>query len=166
MHGRIYQLAESPVPVNDYIDLGYFFEHRFCVEIADSVDDGLDRDSEIKMFCETYANRGVITANGDQSFELTQNGKSAYFGNAFPAFNAAISELGQITEGDFQNYHGKVSGLVYKLRNSFNEQFGDYIAIFADDDPDDFRLITMDEFMREAVVGKTYYIGAIIDYHW
>jgi len=166
MHGRIYQLAESPVPVADHISLSDFYEHPFCVEIADYVDDVLDRDSEIKMFCETYSKRGVIAANDEQSFELLQNGKNAYFGNAFPAFNAVTSELGQITEDDFQNHHGKVSELIYKLRSNFSEQFGDYIAIFADDDSDDFKLITMDEFMREAETGKMYYFGAVIDYHW
>ena len=166
MHNRIYQVSELPVPTSDYIDLSDFYEHPFCNEIADSVDNISDRDAELQMFHKSYSKRGISAAEDNQSFQIAPSGKTVYFENTYLAFAVAATELSHITKKDFHNHQGKLSALVHTLKSSFSDRFADYMAIRNEDDPDEFRLIPMDEFMREAETGKTYHFGAIIDYHW
>jgi|GEM_PF-2023608 len=166
MHNRIYQVSELPVPTSDYIDLSDFYEHPFCNEIADSVDNISDRDAELQMFHKSYSKRGISAAEDSQSFQIAPSGKTVYFENTYPAFVAAAAELCKTTKKDFHYHQGKLSALIYTLKSSFSDRFADYIAIRDEDEFDVFRLITMDEFMREAETGKTYHFGAIIDYHW
>lgn len=159
MHSRIYQITTDPVPADEYLSEGYFYEHWFVGSIADYVAGGLKRESEIDSFKELLVKRTVAVFHGDDCFSILPHGKEAYFRYAYADFNDAVKKAASISLEDFAG-NGECSSLVYRIKNSFCDKFGPYVS------SDEFDTIPLDDFIRDAELGKRYYIGGILDYHW
>lgn len=55
---------------------------------------------------------------------------------------------------------GELEGLMYRMKTAYCEKFDFYVS------SDEFDTIPLDEFIRYAEIGRRYYIGGTIDYHF
>lgn len=159
MHGRIYQIATTPIHEADYLTLGGCDLEEVTPAIADYVDSDscpINSIATLKLNLSKRCNsRNILIENN--SFILLEGFREAYFNAAFEKFRMALDELKDATSEDFAA--GKMWQEMETLKDAYDSRFGDYI--WMDDD-----LMTRDEFMRSAKPGVRYYFGGTLDYHW
>jgi hypothetical protein len=51
------------------------------------------------------------------------------------------------------------------MKNLFCDRFSFYV-VSAEESSDEFDMTPLDEFIRTAEIGKKYYVGATLDYHY
>ena len=161
MHDAIYEITTSPVSPEDYREQSHFYDHWFVGSIADYVNSDIDRASYLSSFSEWFEGIGcAVFLNGVDSFEILPDGREKYFKAKRTAFVEAVEALDRSTPTDFYTGSGGIEEKVRRLNDAYAEKFGTYVS------SEEFETIPFDEFMRSAEVGKPYYIGGVIDYHW
>ena len=158
MHGRIYQIATTPIQKADYLTFDDCDLETVIPEIADYADDDPDTKASIEAL-KTNLHKlcGGSIIIEDDSFVLLEGFREAYFSAAFAKFHTELGLLVDYTLEDFAA--GKMWREMMLLKDAYNNTAGDYI--WADD-----ILITRDEFIRNAKPGVRYYFGGTLDYHW
>lgn len=158
MHSRIYQISKTPIDECDYIEESNYYDHWFTNSVADYVNGDTDRDEDIKWLKDCYEEHGISFGEDDHGKYLIVEDKTKYFTINFENFQKALKELSEATLDDFMS--GKCGTPLYRLKEAYDDKLGFYVEC------EDYGCETFDGFMRYAVVGVKYYIGATIDYHW
>lgn len=156
----IYQIATHPIDEGDFITANDYEDSCFVPSIAEYVCDTLDRQSGIGDLMNLLeSNQMAATDRSANSFVLIPDARSIYFEGRHKQFQQHLKKLSCVQEDKFICCHDKLEGLLYQLNSCFSERFGTYIAGERDE------LISLDEFIRTAHEGTTYYIGGIVGYH-
>lgn len=166
----IYQITTEPMPLGDYMRESDFHGSPFISDICDYLDDvnvGGYRD-RIHVFAADILTRcgncvEVETTFPDDgypilSFTFKDGFKQEYFRNRFAKFQKEAERIARTSFEDF--CEEGVS--TYHLVNYICEEYETYIV--PGDDADSY--IEMDTFIREAVAGRRYYVGGIVNYHY
>ena len=158
---QIYQITTKPLSVDEFITEHDFIDDTVFIEnISDGVSDkDIDRNEEIRYFREWLTEKEVALFNDDDSFFIMPGGKEKYFETAYTKFLEAVKKATDIT---FKEFAGGTdcAELVRQISVNFCEKFGPYVS------SDEFNTIPFDKFIREAEIGKRYYINGILHYHW
>lgn len=93
----------------------------------------------------------VFTLNADVSC-----GK--HFADRYAEFHQFAETLTAVTEEDYLRRFHDIRNLTLDLMKAIDDNDDDYVLLAG-------RLSTMDEFLRQAIAGKSYYIGNICKYH-
>ena len=160
MHSRIYQISETPIDKEDYIEESNYYDHWFTNSVADYINDDTNRDDDIEWLKGCYLKKGLSFGQDDNGEYFVVEDKSKYFEANFEEFKKELKELSEKTLDDFMSGESDMS--LYRLKSSYDDEFGFYI----DDGGEYHGVTTFDTFMRCATVGTKYYIGATIDYHF
>ena len=158
MHSRIFQLSTSLLEENDYIKESDYYDHWFTNEIADYVNDDCDRDESIEWLADS-ANGFEVNQDNNGNYYLVVNSKEKYFQNAYDRF---IDELNKIGTPTIEQFAKGID--LWRFKNAYEDKFGFYVELYGDEYEHD--LMTFDSFIRCCNTGTTYYIGAVIDYHF
>lgn len=166
MHSRIFQVSRYPINKEEYFgeDRYYDGEHNYFVrEIADYVDNGNDRLSDIQWFKECYGTS--LEFISEDKFKVID--KRNYFKGRVEAFLKNVKELQDIKEDDFIQGN-KIPMLMHLTESIYRDRFDFYIDrddTMKSGEYDEF-FGPMDDFIRNAEEGEEYYIGNTIDYHF
>ena len=157
MHSRIYQVSEKPV--EDFISEDRYYE-GFVGNYADYV-------SEVEHKSDDYLNDLKWLQNATNGLEvnikegtITIISKKEYFEKKYEEFKKLLEELEATTLEEFIG--NKCAFKMTSLKYTYDDTAGFYI----DDNDDYVGLTTLDNWVRNAEEGKTYYVGTIIDYHF
>lgn len=156
MHSRIYQIAPTPVKRECYLTPSDFIDHCFTSSVADYIDDEVDRDADLKSLCERL--NGIAAFEAAESFRVLPGGKEIYFAKAFETFVAARDKTLGMGLSEFAS--GGYCESVHIMKRTYCETFDIYVT------SDDLDMIPLDDFIRHAEIGRSYYIGATLDYHF
>ena len=161
MHSRIFEISEKPTPEGErytYDMLPDWF-YGTVADYADIIADE-SRDNEIQWFVGFFA--GQCKNDGDR-ISFTDKAAEYHFRRQFGDFLKSASLLGAFSFDAFCGKDGyrALDMTIYELNNAYNDKFGFYVY-----DRDDDALKTLDNWLREADLSKSYYIGGIIDYHF
>lgn len=155
MHSRIFQISKNPIPEDEYITDDKYFDN-FVGAIADYVMQSTDEDKII------FQNIPGILYNAEEN-TITIENKHVYFADSYKNFKKQLQILSDITEEEFcQNHQTDLSYHMFLLNESYDDKYGIYI----DDDYEEYGLMTLDDFIRHCKNGNTFYLGAVIDYHF
>ena len=158
MHSRIFQVSENPITENFKHE--YDYEEGFVGRIADYV-------SEVTYKSEDYINdlkwlqnvaKGVKVNIKEGTITVTS--KKEYFDEKHDNFKELLQKLQDITLEEFIEDKSFLD--MYELKKNYDNEYGFYI----DDNNEYCGLTTIDNWMRSAEEGKTYYVGSIMDYHF
>ena len=159
-HSRIFQIAEEPVSVEDYIEEHDFYENWFVGAIADYVSSDCTRDDDLKSLRFLLERNKAASFNeSNNSFTIIPGGKESYFAQAYDNFATEREKTLNVGLTEFAS-SGDFAESVRLMGAAFNEEFSYYVVPFEDE------IITLDEFIRYAEIGKHYYIGGTLDYHY
>ena len=167
MHSRIFQLSKYPIKAEEYFDESRYYdgEHSWFVGgIADyTSDDNADREDDIEWFKNGYKHCFEFS---DDSFKIIS--KKKYFEGRYPVFQQAVETLQKITEDEFcgKNYQNEY--FLYNVENSYTDKFAFYVDIDDTEKSEGYDEFfgPLDDFVRNAEEGETYYFGNTIDYHY
>jgi len=161
MHSKIFQFSENPVDKDDYFGSDrYYSSDSYCGNfvgmIADYVTDLSDKDevSNIEWLgkCE-----GITTDPVNRTVRVEN--KFKYFIEQYEEYVDKLQKITEVSLGEFCTT--KYQWDARSVFDILNDEFGFYM------DNDDFGgPITLDEWVRTVPEGKTYYIGAVLDYHF
>ena len=161
MHSRVFEISTSAIDVKDQFNTSQLPEWFFHT-IADYGDDVLDaeRESSLDWFVQRFG--GNCHRDGDKVSFVSQM-KTDYFKESHGAFLSAASTLTQCSLDEFSGVapQSEFFRALFTLKSSFEDQYSFYVYNKEIDE-----LITMDQWVRNADLTQSYYIGGIIDYHW
>lgn len=161
MHNTIYEITTYPKKENDFLSQGDFYDHWFMKNVANRLDDNIDRNVYLNLFKDLLKNNNTGKFNlKNNSFAIIEQGKENYFNSKFEQFKESIKKLNKISLYDFSTSGNDIQTEMYTLNNSFSEEYKIYIS------SDDGDIITFDKFIRDAEIGKNYYIGGILNYYY
>ena len=160
MHRTIYQIMFAPISRDEHICESDFFDHWFTKSIAGNVSEDVNRDVLIASFQKWLENFGSCKFDEKSaSFTLYAGFHESYFKHKYERFKKEIASFEKITLQEFCHDHSRIDSLLSNLQSAFSESFEDYVS------SDEFGPITMDEFLRTAEIGTSYFIGGVLDYH-
>jgi len=151
----------APISEDEHICESDFFDHWFTKSIADYVSEDVNRDVLIASFREWLENFGSCKFDEESaSFTFYARFHESYFKYKYERFKKQVELFEKITFQEFCHDNSQINSLLSNLQSAFSESFEDYVS------SDEFEPITMDEFLRTAEIGKPYFIGGILDYHY
>jgi len=156
-HSRIYQISTKPILEEDYLLADDFINHWFTNTIADYVDDDTDRGADIRSLKEKLGDSAKFES--EDSFVIQPGGKEMYFQKAYGLFKNACLKAVLMDFSEFVSSNG-LSIVMYSIDNAYCDKYSIYVS------PDEFETIPLDEFIRSAELGKRYFIGNTLDYHF
>ena len=157
---KIYQIGMKPVKKQDYLTEDYFFEHEFLRNVATSVEKNPHRTNALLSLKERLEKINVAAFSASDTFALSPNAKENYFSGRYSSYLSAVSNLQSVTLSEFCCQQGEFDDKIYALNQSVCDRFGDYVQI-----PEEDCIVPIDEFIRNAKIGESYYIGGILDYY-
>ena len=161
MLNYIYQITENQISSDDYLHEVSLYDSNFLGNIADRVKNNVDRNGSLLSLKERFECGQIAKFNdNDYSFGLLGNAKKRYFKGKHNKFIEDIEILSNTTEEEFLENNDQISTNLRNVTGVFCREFADYVY------SDDSEPITFDEFIRSAEIGKKYFIGGIVDYHW
>lgn len=129
--------------------------------IADHLDDNIDRNIYLNLFKKWLENKKIGKFNSkNNSFVIIEQGKENYFNSKFKQFKEEIGKLNRMNFSDFSTGSNDIEKSIDTLNSLFSEEYENYVSL------DDKDINTSDNFIRYAEVGKNYYIGGILKYHF
>ena len=158
MYHYILQIHQDPRCEEDWAAEEDFINRPDLIPIADHVKTVYDRDSAIRHFGQWFTRHHMGAFSGD-SFTLAPDASSHYFEGRFPEFKKKLKALDTVTEPLYIHDHEYVENLLSDLASSFCSCRSFYV-MESDDPP-----VPFDKFIRTAVPGMHYYIGAVLEYH-
>lgn len=161
MQKIIYEITTYPKKENDFLSIRDFYEHWFMNSIADRLDDTIDRNIYLNLFKKWLENKKIGKFNSkNNSFVIIEQGKENYFNSKFKQFKDEIAKLNRMNFSDFSTGSNNIEKSIDTLNSLFSEEYKNYVSL------DDKGISTFDNFIRYAEVGKNYYIGGILKYHF
>lgn len=158
MYHYILQIYQEPHKKDDWVTEEDFINHPDLIPIADHVKTVYDRDSAIRHFGRWFSEHRMGTFSGD-SFTLATDACNHYFEGRFPEFKKNLKALDTVSEPLYIHDQEYVENLLSDLVSSFCNCRSCYV-MESDDPP-----VPFDKFIRTAVPGMPYYIGAVLEYH-
>jgi hypothetical protein len=159
-HYRIFQIKESPILMEGYIKEQDFSEHWFVGSVADSVSDECDRSEDILSLMSLLEKKNVAEFDGKgDPFRILPSGKEAYFAKAYECFVEARRSMLGAGLAEFAS-SSDFAEAMRLMCCSFDEEHGYYVS------PNTDEIFTFDQFIRYSEIGKRYYIGGTLDYHY
>lgn len=161
MQKIIYEITTYPKKENDFLSISDFYDHWFMNSIADHLDDNIDRNIYLNLFKKWLENKKIGKFNSkNNSFVIIEQGKENYFNSKFKQFKEEIGKLNRMNFSDFSTGSNDIEKSIDTLNSLFSEEYENYVSL------DDKDINTSDNFIRYAEVGKNYYIGGILKYHF
>lgn len=162
MVGKIFQIEKQPISEDGYITPDDFCESRFLETSADYILDNDDRDEGIQALQALLQGRNISCfRESDSSFVILPGGREAYFAPAYKAFvdaREASMKMG-LTEFANDEPHSDFSYILWRMNNYYCSKVDSYIS------SEEFGIIPLDKFIRQAELGARYYIGGVLNYH-
>jgi len=150
----IYQVSLTPLTPDDYIDEEMFYED-FVGHNATYVDDSTDQKEGIKRLKQELGEAAEWDGN---SFKIID--KEKFFRGKFIRFKDDIERLEIYSLDTFSGTVPSDLDLdMYRLNKHYSDEFGTYMY----DEGNSIR--TIDQFVRQANLGETWYVGKVIGYH-
>lgn len=158
MYYNIYEVDTSPIQ-NSMMDAVTIGDHSVFISkcaVVDELEDK-ERTNALQTFGkwlkkeELGTLKNVFTLNADVSC-----GK--HFADRYTGFHQLAETLTAVTEEDYLRRFHDIRNLTLDLMKAIDDDDDDYVLLAG-------RLLTMDEFLRQAIAGKSYYIGNICKYH-
>lgn len=158
MYHYILQIYQEPHREKDFATEEHFINHPDLIPVADYIKTVHERDVAIQRFGHWFTENHMGIFFGD-SFTLAPDAQSHYFKNRFSEFKQNLKALDAVTESLYIHNHNYVENLLSDLVSNFSNRRCSYI-MESYGPP-----IPFDKFIRIAVLGKPYYIGAVLEYH-
>ena len=158
MYHYILQVHQEPHKENGWIAKEVFINHPDLIPIADHVETVYDRDSAIRHFGQWFTEHYMGVFSGD-SFTLAPDARRHYFEGRYLEFKKNLKALDTVTEPLYIHDNDYVENLLSDLVSSFSDCRSSYV-MESDNPP-----VPFDKFIRTAVPGMPYYIGAVLEYH-
>lgn len=156
----IYQICTHPIKECNFITANDYEDSWFVPAVAEYARECDNRQSVICVLMNMLEEKKIaVTDQKANSFVFLPNMQSRYFEGRFGRFRKLLAELSRVQEPKFIYCQDEIEGLLIQLSSCFSEHFGAYVAGDGDE------LITLDEFIRAADEGITYYIGGVVSYH-
>ena len=154
-YNSIYQISLVPLSTDDYIDEEQFYDN-FVGQYASYVDDSADRDKEIERLKKEL---GSAAEWDNDSFKIID--KDEFFRGKHIRFKDAIERVSTYELNEFSgSIPSDIDLDMFKLNKCYSDEFGTYTY----DEGNSTR--TLDQFVRQAKIGETWYIGNVINYHY
>lgn len=163
MYSTIIELSSTPIAEEDrasHEEIPDWFRDG----IADYTEDADDRELSLRSFAQAldgYADFNIE----ENSLTLKADAKKQFFQRAYRKYKETLEKLAQVPLEEFSGLAQTPSGadslshLMYSLRGTIEDRFGAYIY-------EDEELSTLDEWLRYASNGVSYYIGGVMAYHY
>ncbi|MCM1239036.1 MAG: hypothetical protein NC331_06575 [Lachnospiraceae bacterium] len=158
MYHYILQVYVEPNRESDWATEDDLVNHPDFIPIASHVKAVYDRDSVIRQFRQWFIKHRMGIFSGE-SFTLAPNARRHYFEGRFPKFRKHLKALDTVTEALYINDHDYLENLLSDLATSYSDCHSNYV-MESDNPP-----VPFDRFIRTAVPGTPYYIGAVLEYH-
>ena len=165
MHSKIFEVSEKPCPDDGQYT---FSANDICDMMADKGTGAnyvrlLDGDSDlinaVTDLMDIYP-VGIDVNPVESTITITD--KNLYFTETYHAFLNMVKSLFSTTLEQFIRKDLKLLGMtMYRLNEAYEGDYGYYVI-----DADTGILATLDNFVRAAKTGKTYYINNVYDYHF
>lgn len=157
MYYNIYEVDSVPI-AHSLMDAGSIGEHVVFISKCAVVDDVEKREDALKEFGKwlEQENLGVLKKSAFILNEDAATGK--HFANRYAKFHRLAEEIAGITEEDYCRRFHDIRNLTSDIQKAVVNEDDDYVLLAG-------TLFTMDEFLRFAKPGITYYIGSICKYH-
>lgn len=159
MYYNIYEVDTAPIQ-NSMMDAVTIGDHSAFLSkcaVVDELEDK-ERTNALQAFGKWLKKeelgtlkKTVFTLNAD-----VNSGK--HFADRYAGFHQLTETLTAITEDDYLHRFHDVRNLTSDLMKAIVDDDDDYVLL-------DGSLFTMDEFLRQAKPGISYYIGNICKYH-
>ncbi len=159
MHSRIFEISVMPIAKEDRVIADYFNDSGFVGRHADytlDVDDDERKDS-LDWLQRVFDDGLVIDAEHDT---VTVADRSKCLFNDWDKFREWADRLSSVTLDDFcadRILGDSPSFMLYMLKTYFE---GDGFFVLFDGDEHH-----INDWLRMAEEGRTYHLGAVIDYH-
>ena len=159
MYYNIYEVDTSPIQ-NSMMDAVSIGDHSVFISKCAVVDELEDKERTITLqdFGKWLKKeelgtlkKTVFTLNADVSC-----GK--HLADRYAGFHQLAQTLAVMTEDEYLHCFRESRNLVSDLMKAIDDDDDDYVLLAGS-------LLTMDEFLRQAIAGKSYYIGNICKYH-
>ena len=159
MYYNIYEVDTSPIQ-NSMMDAVTIGDHSVFISKCAVVEElgDKERTNTLQAFGKWLKKeelgtlkKTVFTLNADVSC-----GK--HFADRYAEFHQFAETLTAVTEEDYLRRFHDIRNLTLDLMKAIDDNDDDYVLLAG-------RLSTMDEFLRQAIAGKSYYIGNICKYH-
>jgi len=154
MHSKIIQLSMQPLAKDEWVEESNFYE-GFVGHIADYVNEDLtddQRNDVIEWFKMSIQNKcpDHVTLHKDSiTFE------EGFFEQYRKKFVATLKDfVEEIDENDFDDFQR------HKLLTMIDDQFGWYVYL------EGWGYETLDSFLSRNFDKRTFFFGAVIDYHF
>lgn len=160
MYYTIYEVDTAPITYSrmDACSIG---EHIAFIEKCAVVEDLEDKEKSAAL--QTFGkwlkkeNLGILKKSS-----LILNGDAGcgkHFADRYTRFHQLAEELFAMSAEDYLHRFRDICNLTADLKKSVVDEDDDYVFLAGT------TLLTMDEFLRFAAPGTTYYIGGICKYH-
>ena len=155
----IYQISREPISEDVYLTESKYYDN-FVGYITDYVNGATDRKLDIQNLIDTLKGVADIQTNKDNQVFFIIKNKELYFERTLNYFKECAEKLSKINLEEYST-DGMISSMMCDLNRYYSDKYYTYI----DDDGEEFGLITLDDFLRQAQNGDKFYIGATIGYH-
>lgn len=163
MGGNIFEIKEEHIEELDRLsEDDISCEHPFRGQV-DWIEDVEDRQEEVRYFLKNLEEscNGFCSSLSDEegSFSFTEGFKKAYFAEKYERFEKAVNELrANMSVKCFSD--ATLDVVMGRMNEAYQEEYGTYVI------GDYQELRTLDNFIRHASVGVTYYVGGVMWYHY
>lgn len=160
MYFNIYEVDSIPI-TQSRMDACSIGEHYVFIEKYAVVKDLEDKEKSdaLRAFGKWLKaeNLGVLKKSEFILNSDVTDGK--HFADRYAGFHKIAKALSDMTADDFLHRFHDICNLTAELKKSVVDEDDDYVFLSGT------TLLTMDEFLRLAETGRTYYIGSICKYH-
>jgi len=166
---KIFQIEERPIPAEAIITEGDVMKTYLSDKIVHRILEAYEytEPPHVTLRKMLLGNNGKfskqisIKANEDGSicsFAFSEGFRVLYLAQAFREFKLQLDSF--VEEIDFEKYlKCTFASEISELYEVAENEFGDYVVSYGCKE-----IVTFDDFIREAKVGKTYYVGSIMHY--
>lgn len=159
MRYYLYQLFETSKPEVKWMDSIPFDLQNPPVPYAEFLTPVADRSQVLNRLRRWLKLYGFGDLKKGQMI-LQAGAKKKYFKHRFASFRDALLDLSIVDLDQFITEAESISRNLFKLRDSFLSTSDCHFLL------KDGSFVPMDQFMRQAVEMKPYYIGLILEFHY
>lgn len=159
MYYNIYELSRSPISRStmDAYSVGEHIVFLSKCAVVDELEEK-ERNKELQTFGKWLKKEGFGTLKSTVFILNEDVSCGKHFADRYADFHRLAQNIAALTEDDYLHRFHDVHNLTSDLMKAIVDDDDDYIWM-------DGSLFTMDEFLRQATPGVSYYIGNICKYH-
>lgn len=159
MYYNIYEINTFPIK-KSLMDAFSIGEHTAFVSRCAVVEDLEDKErtKALQMFAKWLKKEGLGELRNSKFILNDDVNCGKHFADRYAGFHKLAEVLSVMTEDDYLHRYHDVRTLASDLMKTIVDTDDDYVLL-------DGTLLSMDEFLRRAMPGQTYYIRNICKYH-